>query len=93
MRMQSIIAKPECQGICSGSLRATAFEGSSLLLPLEGGRSGGGLTGFAVQAGAAGPFPRRRRISVGDPSEVQIVTNLTTASTCKILRRELHTLE
>ena len=51
------------------------------------------MTGFAVRAGAAPPFPRRRRISVGDPHEVQIVANLPTASTCKILRREQHTLE
>ena len=54
---------------------------------------GRGLTGFAVQARAAAPFPRRRRISVGDPREVQIVVDLPTASTCKTLRRELHTLE
>ena len=51
------------------------------------------MTGVAVQAGATAPFPRRRRISVGDPSEVQIVADLPTTSTCKILRRELHTLE
>ena len=47
--------------------RAIPLGNPSLLLPLEGGRSSGGLTGFAVRAGAAPTFARRRSISAGDP--------------------------
>ena len=60
--------------LCSSPLdRGEGSEGQGvryrrlLSSPLEGGRSGGGLTGFAFRAGASPSFRRRPRISVANP--------------------------